>query len=78
MFDEKELASTLEAIRKANTDAKRHVPKATPVEQALIDAIQSRVPEGLDELAFRSCNEAYAAAMGSVYEKLPKLFSMLP
>jgi tetratricopeptide (TPR) repeat protein len=72
MFDEKELASTLEAIRKANTDAKRHVPKATPVEQALIDAIQSRVPEGLDELAFRSCNEAYAAAMGSVYEKFPK------
>lgn len=69
MFDEKELKSTLERIRKANEDAKTHSSNATPIEQALVDAIQARVPQNLDDLGFRSCNEAYAAAMSSVYQK---------
>jgi tetratricopeptide (TPR) repeat protein len=42
------------------------------VEQALVNAIQARVPEGPDELAFRACNEAYADAMASVYQKFPE------
>jgi tetratricopeptide (TPR) repeat protein len=42
------------------------------VEKALIDAVQLRVPDGLDEKDFRVCNEAYALAMQSVYELFPK------
>jgi tetratricopeptide (TPR) repeat protein len=69
MFDKEELEATLRAIREANEKAKTQASKATPVEQALVDAIQSRVPKGPDELAFRACNEAYADAMASVYRK---------
>jgi hypothetical protein len=35
----------------------------------LIDAIQARVPKGLREHDFKACNEAYAKAMESVYER---------
>ena len=38
----------------------------------MIDAIQVRVPLGLDEIAFRACNEAYAEAMALVYQKFSK------
>lgn len=69
MFDEQELAATLKKIKKANNDAQIYASQANPIEKALVDAIQSRVPQALDELAFRACNEAYAAAMGSVYQK---------
>jgi tetratricopeptide (TPR) repeat protein len=71
MFDPSELEATLNSIKEANKNAEAHSSKATPVEQALVDAIQCRVPEGLDELAFRACNEAYADAMASVYQIFP-------
>ena len=72
LFDEEELKSTLAKIKDANAKAIKHEGEATKLEQALIHAIQCRVPEGLDELAFRACNEAYADAMSSVYRQFPQ------
>ncbi|KAF2682068.1 hypothetical protein K458DRAFT_342362 [Lentithecium fluviatile CBS 122367] len=72
LFDEKELKSTLRKINDANARAKEFAADATEPEQALIHAIQTRVPQGLDELAFRACNEAYAEAMAIVYNKYPQ------
>jgi tetratricopeptide (TPR) repeat protein len=69
MFDEEELQNTLNAINSAIEEAKTNSDQAAPVERALIDAIQSRVPQGLDDIAFRACNEAYADAMALVYHK---------
>jgi hypothetical protein len=69
LFDDKELKVTLDKIREANKAAKHHAPWTTKVESALIDAIQVRVPKGLDEAAFCTCNEEYAKAMEAVYEQ---------
>ncbi|KAF1943004.1 hypothetical protein EJ02DRAFT_443627 [Clathrospora elynae] len=68
LFDEKELKATLEKINTANYKAKMHASGSTELERALIDAIQVRVPQALNEAAFRACNEAYAEAMRAVYE----------
>jgi tetratricopeptide (TPR) repeat protein len=62
------LKSTIVKIKEANARAKKSSSNATDIEKALIEAIQLRVPDGLDEKAFRTCNEAYALAMQSVYE----------
>jgi len=51
--------------------AESHAADATEIERALIDAVQLRVPDGLDEKSFKTCNEAYALAMQSVYEMFP-------
>ncbi|OAG10237.1 uncharacterized protein CC84DRAFT_1193758 [Paraphaeosphaeria sporulosa] len=67
LFDPEELKSSIEQINIANAKAKENADDATDVEQALIDAIQSRVPKSLDDKHFRACNEAYAEAMASVY-----------
>ncbi|KAH7398379.1 hypothetical protein BKA66DRAFT_201378 [Pyrenochaeta sp. MPI-SDFR-AT-0127] len=69
LFDEKELRHTLENINAANAAAKDKISGTTESERALINAIQVRVPKGLDEKAFRACNEAYAEAMKGVYEQ---------
>jgi hypothetical protein len=63
--------STIEKIHVANAKAREYASYATEVEKALVDAVQLRVPDGLDEKAFRRCNEAYALAMQSVYEMFP-------
>ncbi|KAF1993050.1 hypothetical protein P154DRAFT_528061 [Amniculicola lignicola CBS 123094] len=68
LFDEKELKVTLERIRLANLEARQHIEGATPIEKALVEAIQERIPKGLTEEDFRMCNEAYATAMQSVYQ----------
>lgn len=72
MFDEKELEATIKRIVEANEEATKHSSSATPIEKALVNAIQARVPKGTDELSFRACNEAYAAAMGTVYKSFPE------
>jgi hypothetical protein len=64
--------STIDKINDANAQAKKHASDVTEVEKALIDAVQLRVPDGLDEKAFRICNEAYALAMESVYGMFPE------
>ncbi|KAL5118110.1 hypothetical protein ACEQ8H_003945 [Pleosporales sp. CAS-2024a] len=71
LFDEKELVSTMDKINDANAKARQNTSDATEVEKAVIDAVQLRVPNGLDEKAFRVCNEAYALAMESVYAMFP-------
>jgi tetratricopeptide (TPR) repeat protein len=72
MFDEEDLKATLKAIKHANKKALEHAGGSTKVEQALIHAVQARVPQGLDEPAFRACNEAYAEAMSLVYKQFPQ------
>jgi hypothetical protein len=62
---------TIKRINVANAKARELASGATEVEKALVDAVQLRVPNGLDEKAFRTCNEAYALAMQSVYELFP-------
>ncbi|KAF2799019.1 hypothetical protein K505DRAFT_266559 [Melanomma pulvis-pyrius CBS 109.77] len=71
LFDEKELNNTLDRIMIANKDAQQNAHEATASERALINAIQARVPKSLDDIAFRACNEAYAAAMTIVYNEFP-------
>jgi hypothetical protein len=71
LFDPEELKASIEQINIANARAKEKSGDATEVEQALIDAIQCRVPKSLDDKQFRACNEAYAEAMASVYQKFP-------
>lgn len=67
LFDDKELESTLDKINDANAKAKSNSAASTDLERALISTIQVRVPKGLDETAFRACNEEYAEAMKGVY-----------
>ncbi|KAI4934364.1 hypothetical protein J4E85_002220 [Alternaria conjuncta] len=69
LFDEKELKATLGKINEANEKAELHASSASDLERALIDAVQVRVPKGLDEAAFQACNEEYAKAMEGVYER---------
>lgn len=45
--------------------------ETTQVERAIINAVQLRVPDGVDEKDFTTCNKAYALAMQSVYETFP-------
>jgi hypothetical protein len=71
LFDEKELKATLKKINEANEQAELHASSSSDTERALIDAVQVRVPKGLDEAAFQSCNEEYAEAMKGVYERFP-------
>ncbi|KAL1798765.1 hypothetical protein ACET3X_002802 [Alternaria dauci] len=68
LFDEKELKATLSKINEANEKAQQHAAKSTDLERALIDAVQVRVPKGLDDAAFQACNEEYAEAMRTVYD----------
>lgn len=72
MFDEEELKVTIGKIEDSNAKAKENAASATELERAVIHAIQARVPQGLDEIAFRACNEAYAEAMALVYKKYPE------
>lgn len=57
----------------ALTKAKELAPRATPVEQALIEALSKRYkgPEPLAPPAMQPFNEAYAAAMRQVARKFP-------
>ena len=68
-FDEHELKSTLARIKDANEKAKTHASKATKSEQALIAALQVRVPKESNQAAFRACNEEFRKAMKSVYHE---------
>lgn len=63
------MLATLKTINHALEEAKDHASDLTPLEQALITAVQCRVPKGLKESDFRACNEAYARAMETVYRE---------
>jgi tetratricopeptide (TPR) repeat protein len=72
-FREEELKGALTTARAALQEALNQLSKATPVEQALIRALESRYPaEEPSGEAFSAWNNAYAAAMRKVYQQFPE------
>ena len=72
IFDKEELESTVTKAHTAAKSAKEKASTATPVEQALCHAIQSRYPQ---DKAAKDCsiwNQQYANAMEEVYHRFPK------
>ncbi len=67
-FAEDELREAVATARQATEDALRCAPRATPVEQALIQAIERRYQSGqvVSNETFGAWNDAYAAAMRGV------------
>ena len=75
-FDEQDLESTVDRAHKATSQAAERAANATPVEQAIIHALQSRYPKRQHERAGPrdECsvwNRDYAAAMAHVYRSFP-------
>ncbi|MHB9755943.1 hypothetical protein ACYBSK_16340 [Streptomyces sp. BYX5S] len=66
-FDERELVSTVERTHRAAQRATLAAGRATPAEQALIDALKSRYPSAGPAPDQSVWNEEYAQAMGKVY-----------
>ncbi|PYH92840.1 hypothetical protein BO71DRAFT_400247 [Aspergillus ellipticus CBS 707.79] len=67
-FDQGDLDTCVQRGYDAAQEAKRHAVKATPLEQALIEAIQSRFPTNLPAEDYPAVNRGYASAMKPVYE----------
>lgn len=70
-FDDKELEKTVSRTHDAAANAEVHAPASTPVEQAIIRALQFRYPKESENKEYSIWNQAYADAMGLVYEKFP-------
>ena len=72
-FDQTDLASTVERTHAAMTNAHKHLPQTSPVEQALLKAWSFRYPKAEvdDPKEFPVWNEAYAREMKLVYESFP-------
>ncbi len=71
-FTEEELKRALLTARDALEKARGPLHSASPIEQALIQALVRRYPsEAPDPDAFRAWNDAYAAAMRGVYAAFP-------
>ncbi|KAJ9138400.1 TPR domain protein [Pleurostoma richardsiae] len=70
-FDESDLRTTVEQTHGAVERARQSAHKATPVEQALIDALGSRYPAEPGAKDWSVWNESYAEAMRGVYERFP-------
>lgn len=71
LFDGEDLSATTSRAHRAILEAKKHAPTATPLENALIDALQHRYPQ---EQPIEDCTEwdkNYAEAMTSVYNDYP-------
>ncbi|MFD7292493.1 tetratricopeptide repeat protein [Streptomyces sp. NPDC059897] len=66
-FDERDLTSSVERTHHAVQRAALAAARATPVEQALIDALTSRYPSAGPAPDQSVWNEEYAQAMGKVY-----------
>ncbi|ODM21375.1 hypothetical protein SI65_02218 [Aspergillus cristatus] len=71
LFDQKDLKVTTKRTYDASRKAKEHIENASPIERALIDAIQARYqtdsPVSMQEYALQ--NRAYADSMESVYRE---------
>lgn len=72
LFDGEDLSTTTSRAHGAALEAKNQAEAASPVEKALIDAIQHRYPQGepLDDCTL--WNQRYATAMESVYKAFPE------
>lgn len=70
-FDGEELESTVSRTHSAVEQAKSKAVTATPVERALIDALEFRYPQAQAATDCSIWNEPYANAMGAVYSQFP-------
>lgn len=70
-FDPHEWESTLARTRRAVAQGRECASSASPVESALIDALQYRYPQDPETKDGSAWNEKYAQAMGSVYRRFP-------
>ena len=75
-FDEDDFFATVKKADAAAQEARRRGISASPLEQALIEALQSRYPSDLsrkyDQDDFKSWNQSYADAMRKVYLAFPE------
>ncbi|KEQ74142.1 TPR domain protein [Aureobasidium namibiae CBS 147.97] len=75
-FDEDDLFATVKKADAAAQEARRRGSSASPLEQVLIEALQSRYPSDLsrkyDQDDFKSWNQSYADAMRKVYSAFPE------
>lgn len=71
LFDEQDLRITLERTNEAAGLANEHASQATPLERALVTAVQVRNPLDHSKKNFEACNQAYAIAMELVYREFP-------
>jgi tetratricopeptide (TPR) repeat protein len=75
VFDEEDFLKTVIKAEVAAKEARLREASASPLEQALIEALQSRYPADLsrkyDQDDFKAWNQSYADAMGKVYTSFP-------
>jgi tetratricopeptide (TPR) repeat protein len=73
-FAEDELSTSVAVARRATEAALASLGGATPVEQALIEALEHRyqAPEAASTEELSAWNDAYAGAMRDVYHAFPK------
>ncbi|KAJ5606826.1 hypothetical protein N7537_003445 [Penicillium hordei] len=68
-FDQGDLHTCVQRGYDASQKAKKYAANATPLEEALIDAIQFRFPTNQPATDYHTLNKGYAAAMKPVYDK---------
>lgn len=68
-FDLGDLHTSAKRGHNAARLAKKHVAKTTPLEQALINAIQFRFPTNKPAKDYPALNKSYAGAMKPVYDR---------
>ncbi|KUJ21695.1 TPR domain protein [Mollisia scopiformis] len=69
VFDEDEIVTSVNRTHRAVMQAKEHAANASPVERALVDALQFRYPKEWPAKDFSMWNQQYAEAMESVYKE---------
>ncbi|KAF2724476.1 TPR domain protein [Polychaeton citri CBS 116435] len=69
VFEKEELADMIQRTHRASQEAQRRAATATPVEQALIKAVQCRYPQEFVPEDCDGLNKSYADAMALVYEE---------
>ncbi|KAK9368256.1 hypothetical protein V1509DRAFT_81011 [Lipomyces kononenkoae] len=69
LFDEQDLKVTVEQTYHASKQAKAYAINVTPLERALIDAIQFRYPQAYTVKDYLPQSTAYADAMADVYRE---------
>ncbi|OBT41708.1 hypothetical protein VE00_07819 [Pseudogymnoascus sp. WSF 3629] len=67
-FDQTDLHNSVQRGYDASQEAKKHAVNGTPLEQALIEAIQYRFPTNRPVADYKALNKGYAAAMKPMYD----------
>ena len=71
LFDEKDIANTLQESRKALTLAREKMANASPVEKALVEALEKRYQADSPAQDLYVWSADYANAMRAVYQSFP-------